>query len=153
MARNAARQPSPQPPHSLVTAADVMGPALTTVEPNAHLAAAAYLMKHAHATCLVVVDGDQSKRPVGVITDADVVQAIADGDDVNDVRITDLMTTSPTVIQTTTTIRDAARSMIAGHVRHLPVVDDAELVGMADIEDICKGLLDAPARGSGPPSA
>ena len=40
---------APQGPDSM-TAGDVMRPALTTVEPNAHLAAAAYLMRHAHAT-------------------------------------------------------------------------------------------------------
>jgi CBS domain-containing protein len=105
--------------------------------------------KHAQATSLVVVDAN---RPVRLITEADVVRAVADGKDVNDVRIEDVMTTSPTVIPTTTTIRDAARSMIAGHFRHLPVVDDAGLVGMVDIGDTCSALLYAPALASSPPS-
>jgi CBS domain-containing protein len=120
------------------------------VEPNAHLAAAAYLMRHAHATSLVVVDGDNNNRPLGLITETDVVRAVADGKDVNDVRIEDLMTASPTVIPATTPISDAARSMIAGHFRHLPVVDDAGLVGMVDITDICNALLDPSDVGSGP---
>jgi CBS domain-containing protein len=151
MAGTAGQRPSPQGQHSLATAADVMRPALTTVEPNGHLAAAAYLMRHAHATSLVVVDGDDGRRPLGLITETDVVRAVADGKDVNDVRIEDLMTTSPTVIPATTPIRDAARSMIAGHFRHLPVVDDTGLVGMVDITDVCNALLDPPALRSGPP--
>jgi len=142
---------APQGPDSM-TAGDVMRPALTTVEPNAHLAAAAYLMRHAHATSLVVVDGDQADRPVGLITEADVVRAVADGKDANDVRIEDLMTTHPTVIPAATPIRNAARSMIAGHFRHLPVVDDTRLVGMVDIGDICAALLDPPAPRSSPPA-
>jgi CBS domain-containing protein len=134
-----------QQPPALATAADVMRPALTTVEPGAHLAAAAYLMKHAGASALVVVDDEQDKRPVGLITEADIVQAVADGKDMNDVRIQDLMTTRPTVISATTSIRDAARSMITGHFRHLPVVGDAGLIGMVDIADVCGALLDPPA--------
>ena len=38
------------------TAADVIRPPLTTVEQQAHVAAAAYLMKHAGTTALTVVD-------------------------------------------------------------------------------------------------
>jgi CBS domain-containing protein len=128
------------------TAADIMQPAVTTVRPDDHVAAAAYLMKHAGATALVVVDDEQAKRPVGLITEADVVDAVADGKDVNVVRIHDLMTTHPTVIEATTAIRAAARSMMAGHFRHLPVVADGSLIGMVDISDVCGALLDPPAR-------
>ena len=69
----------------------------------------------------MVVDDDQAKQPVGIITETDIVQAVADGKDVNDVRIRALITTHPTVINAGTSIRDAARSMVTGHVRHLPV--------------------------------
>lgn len=82
---------------------------------------------------------------MGLITDADIAEAVADGKDVNEVRIHDLMTTHPTVITATTSITDAARSMVSGHYRHLPVVGDAGLIGMVDIEDVCRALLDAPA--------
>jgi CBS domain-containing protein len=33
--------------------------------------------------------------------------------------------------------------MITGRFRHLPVVEDAGLIGMIDITDICRALLDA----------
>ena len=63
-----------RPPHAPATAADVMRPALTTIEPRGHVAAAAYLMKHAGVTALVVVDDDQAKQPVGIITEAQCVE-------------------------------------------------------------------------------
>jgi len=129
--------------HRLTTVADVVRPALTTVEANGHLAAAAYLMKHAGETALVVVDEEQSKRPIGLITDADIAQAVADRTDLNEVRIRDLMTTDPTVVTPTTTIPAAARVMVAGHFRHLPVVSDAGLVGIVDIGDVCRAMLDS----------
>jgi CBS domain-containing protein len=62
-----------------------------TVDRNDHAAAAAYLMKHAAATVLMVVD-TQTDQPVGIITEADIAHAVADEKDVNRVRINNLMT-------------------------------------------------------------
>ena len=47
-----------------------------TVTHSDHLAAAAYLMKHAGVTALVVLDGERAGRPVGVITKADIARAV-----------------------------------------------------------------------------
>jgi CBS domain-containing protein len=123
------------------TAADVMRPPLTTVEQQAHVAAAAYLMKHAGTTALMVLD-NWTGQPIGIITEADIAHAVADGKDVNGTRIYQLMTTRPTVITTTTSVRDAAKVMRSGHFRHLPVVGDAGLAGIVDITDVCRALLE-----------
>ena len=80
MAETAAQQPPGR--RHLATVGDVMRPPLTTVDQNDHVAAAAYLMRHAGATALVVLDG-QSNRPLGIITEADIVHTVADGRDVN----------------------------------------------------------------------
>jgi CBS domain-containing protein len=124
------------------TAADVMRPPLTTVEQQAHVAAAAYLMKHAGATALIVLDA-RTGQPAGIITQADIARAVADEKDVNGVRIYEQMTARPTVITTTTSVREAAQVMTSGHFRHLPVVGDAGLVGIVDITDVCRALLDS----------
>jgi CBS domain-containing protein len=145
MTEASAQESSLRPPPAAATVAAVMRPPATTVEQHDHAAAAAYLMKHAGATALVVLDGARTNRPIGLITEADLVHAMADGKDMDDVRIHDLMTSSPTVINATTSIRDAAEAMMAGRFRHLPVVGNAGLIGMVDIVDVCRALLDAPA--------
>ena len=147
MAGTDAHEPSAQPHGAPATVADVMQKPLTTVEQNDHVAAAAYLMKHAGTTALVVLDGHETNRPIGLITEADIVHTVADGKDVNEVRIQDLMTTKPTVIRAATSISDAARTMMAGHFRHLPVVDDTSLIGIIDISDVCRALLDESPEG------
>jgi CBS domain-containing protein len=121
---------------------DVMHPPVTTVEQNDHVAGAAYLMKRAGATALVVTQG-QAREPIGIITEADISHLVADGNNPNDVRIYQLMTARPTVVRTTTSIRDAAKVMTTGRFRHLPVMGDPGLVGIVDITDICRALLDA----------
>jgi CBS domain-containing protein len=98
-----------------------MHPPVTTVNQNDHVAAAAYLMKRAAGTALIVTKG-QTGEPIGIITDADISHAVADGKNPSDVRIYQLMTTRPTVISTTASIRDAAKVMTSGHFRHLPVI-------------------------------
>jgi len=135
-------QKSPfDPPEAATTVADVMRPPLTTVNQHDHLAAAAYLMKHAGTTALLVVDA-HSGRPTGIITETDVAHAIADGKDVNDVWVGAVMTTRPAVV-TTASVRLAAKIMTARHLRHLPVAGDAGLLAVVDIIDVCRALIGA----------
>ena len=82
---------SSQPRAATATSAKVIRPPLTTVAQYDHLAAAAYLMKHAGATALTVVNA-QTGQPAGIITAADIDRAIADGKDVNDIRVHAVMT-------------------------------------------------------------
>ena len=75
-----------QPAPSAATVADIMHPPVTTVEQNDHVAAAAYLMKRADATALIVTQA-HTGEPIGIITEADISHAVADGKNPNDVRI------------------------------------------------------------------
>src|SRR5689334_7285955 len=137
MVHASAQQPAP----SAATVADIMHPPVTTVAQNDHVAAAAYLMKRADATALIVTQA-QTGEPIGIITEADISHAVADGKNPNDVRIYQLMTADPTVVSTTASIRDAAQVMTSGRFRHLPVMDGPALAGIVDITDICRALLD-----------
>jgi CBS domain-containing protein len=82
----------------------------------------------------------QTGQPVGIITEADVAHAIADGKDVNDVWVDAAMTTRPAVT-TTTSIQDTAKIMTARHFRHLPVEQVDGLLGVVDIIDVCRALI------------
>jgi CBS domain-containing protein len=133
-------QKSPfHPPPAAATVADIMRPPLTTVSQHDHVAAAAYLMKHTGTTALIVVDA-QTGQPAGIITEADVAHAIADGKDVNNIWAGTVMTTRP-ALTTTTSIHDAATIMTATHLRHLPVEQANRLLGLVDILDVCQALI------------
>ena len=138
MADPSAQHSAPPP----AAVADIMLPPVTTVEQNDHVGAAAYVMKRADATALIVTQA-RTAQPIGIITEADISHAVADGKNPNDVRIYQLMTPRPTVVSTTTSIREAAEVMTSGRFRHLPVMGDAGLVGIVDITDVCRALLEA----------
>jgi len=63
----------------------------TTVDQYDHVAAATYLMKHAGTTALAVLDGQRSNQPIGCITETEIATAMAQGQDLNETRIRDLM--------------------------------------------------------------
>jgi CBS domain-containing protein len=123
-----ARESSFHPRAAAATVADLMRSPLTTVQQHDHAAAAAYLMKHAGTTALMVVDA-QIGQPAGIITEADIARAIADRKDLNDVWVDAVTTARPAVI-TTTSIHDAAKITTTRHLRHLPVAGDAGLAGL-----------------------
>jgi CBS domain-containing protein len=50
----------------------------TTIEPDAHLAAAAYVIEHSHDPALVVVT-DETNEPVAMVTPAEITRAVAHG--------------------------------------------------------------------------
>ena len=148
MTQTSTTSPPHESPHhpqtAAATVADVMRTPPTTIGQHDHAAAAAYLMKHAGTTALMVVDA-RAGQPTGIITAADIARAIADGKDVNNVWVDAVMTSRPAVI-TTTSIRDAAEVMTDRHFRHLPVAGDAGLPGVVDIIDVCRALI-SPGEG------
>ena len=130
----------------------LMRPATTTVEGTAHLAAAAYLMKHRGDTALVVTTDDDDRTPIAVITDADISQAVADGRAPECTRISDLHLPRPITVPDDASAAEATRLMLARRIHHLPVVHDGRLVGMVDLSDLCRPLLGAPLPSPGAPT-
>ena len=131
--------PSPSPE---LTVGQFMKPATTTVEPDSHVASAAFLMKRSKDSALVVTDDDHGRRtPLAVVTDADITQAVADGKDLNDTRLNQLHLPRPVPVEPTMPVAVAATQMLDGEIQHLPVVEDGSLVGLVDIVDLCRALL------------
>jgi CBS domain-containing protein len=128
-------------PPSHPPVAQVMHPAVTTVESGAHLAAAAYLMRHRRSNALVVTSDDENHRPLAVLTDSDITQAVADGSNLEATRIRDLTDRPLLTVDASTTVDSAARSMLLHRIHHLPVVDGGRLVGIVDMADVCRALL------------
>lgn len=119
--------------------ADVMRPAATTVETEGHLAAAAYLMIHADQSALVVVD--DADRPIALITEADLLRAVAHGADTGRERISDWMNREPPTVSSDTVVMEAVEIMVTTANRHLPVVSDGRLVGIVAMSDLMDAVV------------
>jgi CBS domain-containing protein len=109
------------------TVAYVMRPAVITVEVHSHLAAAAYMMNHANQSALLVVD--DAGRAVAIITEADLLRAVARGADTGKALTMDWMNRHPQTVRPDAALTEAMRLMVdVGH-RHLPVVSDDDRGG------------------------
>ncbi|MGY1593352.1 CBS domain-containing protein [Geodermatophilus sp. SYSU D00708] len=134
--------PSPAPTSTgPLVAAQVMRPPVTTVERSAHVAAVAYLMKKSHDNALVVISDDGERRPITVICDSDVTQAVADGRDLEETRITDLHLGEVVTFTSDTPVPQVAERMLETRVAYAPVVEEGRLVGLVDLAVVCGALL------------
>jgi CBS domain-containing protein len=124
-----------------VTVGDLMRPATMTVETDAHLASAAFLMKRAGDSALVVTPGDGVGGPVAVITDAHISQAVADGRNLEETRVNQLGLSRPRCVAPSMPVSEAAELMLADRVEHLPVVSEDRVVGLVDMTAVCRILL------------
>jgi CBS domain-containing protein len=138
---------SESPTSGRLTVGQVMRSPTTTVEPDSHVASAAYLMKRSRDTALVITADDHGRTPLAVVTDADISQAVADGMDLNDTRLNQLHLPRPVAVEPTTSVAAAAAQMLDAALLHLPVVEDGRLVGLVDMAALCRALLEERAPG------
>lgn len=113
--------------------ANVYRPGLLTCDQNESIAGVAKKMLDRQVGALAVIDG---ATVVGVISERDVVRAVAGGADPTTLRAFQYLTATVRTARTTDETDDVARQMLDEGVRHLPVTDDHGLVGMVSIRDL-----------------
>ncbi len=114
-----------------------MTPDVLGLDPAASLLDAARRMHERRVGAVVVTEGD---RLVGIVTERDVLRAVATGS--VEGTVGDAMTHTPDTIGPEESAGQAAALMIHGGFRHLPVVDGAAVVGMLSIRDLVRVSLD-----------
>ena len=129
------------------TVRDVMGDVKVTLSPGASLREVASSLASAR-TGLAIVDVDGG----GVITERDVLRAIAAGLDLDAASVGDHMTPHPVSVRPDTPLPEACDLMIERGVRHLLVDEGGRLVGVLNMRDVVGVLSGAATLGSVPPA-
>jgi CBS domain-containing protein len=112
---------------------EVMTPNPRTVSPDDSIQSAARIMRDEDTGAVPVVEDG---RPVGMVTDRDIViRAVADGG-VTDRSVRDIVTTNVVYATPDMSTRDANELMSEHQVRRLPVVEDDRLVGIVSLGDL-----------------
>jgi CBS domain-containing protein len=118
-----------------VTLRDFMsGEDVLTIEPTATLVAAARKMRDRNVGAAVVVDPQGAVA--GIFTERDLLRAVADGVDPEAGDVRSHMTTNPVTLPSNHSPSEAAQTMSEGRFRHIPVVDEGQLVGIVSIRDL-----------------
>jgi CBS domain-containing protein len=116
---------------------EIMTPDVLGLDPATSLVEAARRMHERRVGAVVVTEAE---RLVGILTERDVLRAVATG--AVDGPVADAMTRSPETIEPDESVGQAAALMIHGGFRHLPVVDGGDVVGMVSIRDLVRVSVD-----------
>jgi CBS domain-containing protein len=124
-----------------------IGPLLTQrlllVAPSQTLLEAARRMQDRNVGAAVVqVNGGEP----GIITERDVLRAVAEGADLALTPVMDYMTAAPVCATPSSGVVEAARIMGRGGFRHLIVMEDGAVVGMLSIRDLLEALIEEHER-------
>jgi CBS domain-containing protein len=116
-----------------LTVADLMQTAVVTVAPEITLRGVAELLTREEVGAAVVRGRE---GPVGVVSERDVVRALAEGEDPDDARVGDVMTFELCSVEHTASVAEAAEAMAAAGFRHLAVTRAGAVVGVVSMRDL-----------------
>jgi CBS domain-containing protein len=117
------------------TVDDIYRPGAITATADDSLEQLAARLQERDVSALVVLDGD---RLAGIITERDVVRAVADRRDLADCTAGEYMTSEPATVTLDTPLVEVARTMLAYGIRHLPVVVAGDVIGMVSARDLLR---------------
>ena len=86
-------------------------------------------------------------RAAGVVSERDVVAALADGADPDEVWAENVMTADLAATTLDEPVVTAARRMLDNEIRHLPVYDGEALVGVVSMRDALDAAIGVPLEG------
>ncbi len=114
---------------------------VVTISPEAPVAEAAGLLERHRIGSVVVVDGNT--RPVGILSERDIVYALARrGDPCLEMTVGELMTRNPETCHLEDRADEILHRMTEGRFRHIPVVDEeGRMIGLITQGDVVKARL------------
>jgi CBS domain-containing protein len=127
----------------MATVAEVMNTKVLTVDPTSSIGEAAEKMIEAGVGAVVVME--DMARIVGIVTERDLMRAVAQRARAAEARVRQWMTESVVTIEPETEIKDAAKMMFEKNFRHLPVVNkDGRLLGIASLRRLSQYEFEHP---------
>ena len=116
------------------------GDRVVAIEPDASVGNVAGTLKQEGIGAVLVQGGDG--KMLGIVSERDIVRSIAeDGPDALTKSAADLMSRSVVTCKPDSSTEELMEQMLAERIRHLPVYEDGDLVGIVSIVDVIKGAL------------
>lgn len=117
---------------------EVMTKQLVTLEPSTSVAAAVTVMGMQRVGAVLVMENG---RLEGIFTERDLVRALSYDIGASSQPVAQWMTRNPVTVGTGASVEQALEIMLAGHFRHLPVMEGESLVGVVSIRDLSRATL------------
>jgi len=118
------------------TLADIVKPTFITVAPEDTLGEVAARMSEVNVGSVVVKDFG---RLIGILTERDMLRAMAARVHTSEARVRQWMTPDPITAPQDMSLEDAAQVMLDNGFRHLPVVDGSTVLGIVSLRRVLGG--------------
>ncbi len=117
---------------------EIMSTPVETCQPQTSAREVARQMTEKAVSSIIVVDSDA--RPTGIITERDLIAKVISPDDADSAVITaaEVMTPHPHFVSPQTYMYEAMAYITAHRIKHLPVVDDGQLVGIVTMRELMR---------------
>jgi CBS domain-containing protein len=112
------------------------GPKVVTIRPDQTIREALQLLAEHNIGALIAVD--EAGRPVGILSERDIVREAARNEAIFARVVSSMMTRDVIIGTPQDDLVSAGATMTEKHIRHLPIVARGRLVGMVSIGDIVK---------------
>ena len=120
----------------MATLADILKPNFITVAPEDTLGEVAEKMMRQNVGAVVVKDFG---RLIGILTERDMLRAMAARMHTSEARVRQWMTPDPITASPDMALDDAAKVMLDHGFRHLPVTDGATVLGVVSLRRVLGG--------------
>lgn len=112
---------------------------VVTVRPDETVQLAIARMNEENVGAVAVCEG---YKLVGIFTERDVLRLASEGSQFAELRLGDVMTKQVLTLSPDVDVVDAARLMREKKIRHVPVVEDGNVLGMVGIRDVMGALVE-----------
>ncbi len=119
---------------------EAKSPAIHAIRPEAPVLDAIRLMAEAHIGAVLVMDGP---RLVGILSERDYARKVVlQGRSSSDTPVSEIMTSNVLTTWSLDTSDRCMQTMTEHRIRHLPVIDGDEVVGIVSIGDLVKAVIE-----------
>ena len=126
-----------------LTVEDLMSHPVVTSTPSETVAHAAARMWQHGVGSVVVIEDD---RPIGILTERDLVRFTGEGADPASGNVSEWMTADPGTVPTDVAASDAFARLAERGYRHIPVVRHGRLAGIVSLRDLVRVARIAPVE-------
>jgi CBS domain-containing protein len=126
---------------------ELMTGAVVSVAPEDTLGEAAERMAEDGVGSAVVLD---SGRLIGILTERDLLRAVAGRVHTSEARVREWMTVDPMTATEETSADEAMRTMLEQGFRHLPVIEEGRTIGVVSLRELMRAAMQVDVGTEGP---
>jgi CBS domain-containing protein len=116
------------------------GSEIFSIQPDASVLDALKMMSQRNTGALMVLTNGKVD---GIVSERDIVRKVElEGKSARNLKVSDIMTVKVIYVEATQPLEECMALMIDKNIRHLPVFDNGELLGLISVRDVLKEIVD-----------